>query len=96
MGTTASQKKLFFNLRKVKGQIQALEEGDLQPRPGQARSPRRLGVPEEDVVSMNRRLVRRCLAQRAGARRQSEGEWQDWLVDDTDNQETRPRRERGS
>src|SRR5687767_15281266 len=56
MGTTANQKKLFFNLRKVKGQIQALEEGDMRPDQV-AEIARRLGVPQEDVISMNRRLT---------------------------------------
>ena len=68
MGTTAAQKKLFFNLRKVKGQIKALEEGDL--RPDQVKQiATRLGVTEEDVISMNRRLAGDSLAQRAGPRR---------------------------
>ena len=85
MGTTASQKKLFFNLRKVKGQIQALEEGDL--RPDQVKEiAHRLGVPEEDVVSMNRRLSGDA-SLNAPVRAESEGEWQDWLVDDADTQE---------
>ena len=85
MGTTASQKKLFFNLRKVKGQIQALEEGDLQPDQVKEIA-RRLGVPEEDVVSMNRRLSGDA-SLNAPVRAESEGEWQDWLVDDTETQE---------
>ena len=85
MGTTASQKKLFFNLRKVKGQIQALEEGDLHPDHVKEIA-RRLGVPEEDVVSMNRRLSGDA-SLNAPVRAESEGEWQDWLVDDTDTQE---------
>jgi RNA polymerase sigma-32 factor len=86
MGTTASQKKLFFNLRKVKGQIQAFEEGDL--RPDQVTEiARRLGVPEEDVVSMNRRLSGDA-SLNAPVRAESEGEWQDWLVDDTSDQES--------
>jgi RNA polymerase sigma-32 factor len=86
MGTTASQKKLFFNLRKVKGQIQALEEGDL--RPDQVTEiARRLGVPEEDVVSMNRRLSGDA-SLNAPVRAESEGEWQDWLVDDVSDQES--------
>src|SRR3954453_15598773 len=86
MGTTASQKKLFFNLRKVKGQIQAFEEGDL--RPDQVKEiARRLGVPEEDVISMNRRLTGNA-SLNAPVRAESEGEWQDWLVDETDNQES--------
>jgi RNA polymerase sigma-32 factor len=86
MGTTASQKKLFFNLRKVKGQIQALEEGDLRPDQV-AEISRRLGVPHEDVVSMNRRLAGDA-SLNAPVRVDTEGEWQDWLVDETDDQET--------
>jgi RNA polymerase sigma-32 factor len=86
MGTTASQKKLFFNLRKIKGQIQALEDGDL--RPDQVTEiARRLGVPHEDVISMNRRLAGDT-SLNAPVRADSDGEWQDWLVDDTADQET--------
>jgi RNA polymerase sigma-32 factor len=87
MGTTANQKRLFFNLRKVKGQIQALEEGDL--RPDQVTTiAEKLGVTEEDVISMNRRLSGDT-SLNAPIRADSEsGEWQDWLVDDRDNQET--------
>ena len=86
MGTTASQKKLFFNLRRIKGQIEAIEEGDL--RPDQVKEiATRLGVPEDDVVSMNRRLSG-DVSLNAPVRAESEGEWQDWLVDDEDNQET--------
>ena len=85
MGTTANQKKLFFNLRKVKGQIQALEDGDL--RPDQVKTiAKRLGVTEEDVVSMNRRLSGDT-SLNAQIRADSEGEWQDWLVDERNNQE---------
>jgi RNA polymerase sigma-32 factor len=85
MGTTASQKKLFFNLRKVKGQIQALEEGDL--RPDQVTEiARRLGVPQEDVISMNRRLSGDA-SLNAPVRFDTEGEWQDWLVDESEDQE---------
>jgi RNA polymerase sigma-32 factor len=87
MGTTANQKKLFFNLRKVKGQIQALEEGDLRPDQV-AEIAHRLGVPEEDVISMNRRLSGDT-SLNAPLRADSEGEWQDWLVDDSESQETR-------
>ena len=87
MGTTANQKRLFFNLRKVKGQIQALDEGDLKPEHVAAIS-KRLGVPEEDVISMNRRLsgdssLNAPIRQEADAG----GEWQDWLVDDSETQE---------
>jgi RNA polymerase sigma-32 factor len=86
MGTTASQKKLFFNLRKAKSQLQALEEGDL--RPDQVKTiATNLGVPEEDVISMNRRLGGDA-SLNAPLRADSEsGEWQDWLVDDSPDQE---------
>jgi RNA polymerase sigma-32 factor len=86
MGTTASQKKLFFNLRKVKGHIQALEEGDLRPDQV-AEISRRLGVPAEDVISMNRRLSGDA-SLNAPVRMDAEGEWQDWLVDETPDQES--------
>jgi len=88
MGTTASQKKLFFNLRKAKSQLQALEEGDL--RPDQVKTiATNLGVPEEDVISMNRRLGGDA-SLNAPLRADSEsGEWQDWLVDEGPDQETR-------
>ena len=86
MGTTASQKKLFFNLRKVKGQIEAFEEGDLSPEHVKEIS-RRLGVPESDVISMNQRLAGDS-SLNAPLRNDSEtGEWQDWLVDEEDNPE---------
>jgi RNA polymerase sigma-32 factor len=87
MGTTAAQKKLFFNLRKIKGQLKALDEGDL--RPDQVKQiATRLGVTEEDVVSMNRRLAGDS-SLNAPVRNDSEsGEWQDWLVDETMDQET--------
>jgi RNA polymerase sigma-32 factor len=87
MGTTAAQKKLFFNLRKIKGQLRALEEGDL--RPDQVKQiATRLGVTEEDVVSMNRRLAGDS-SLNAPIRNDAEsGEWQDWLVDETIDQET--------
>jgi RNA polymerase sigma-32 factor len=86
MGTTANQKRLFFNLRKVKGQIQALEEGDLRPEQV-AVIAEKLGVPEEDVISMNRRLGGDA-SLNAPIRAESEGgEWQDWLVDDSASQE---------
>ncbi len=84
MGTTASQKKLFFKLRKVKGQIQALEDGDLNPEQV-TEIATRLGVPEQDVVSMNRRLGGDA-SLNAPLSRDGEagGEWQDWLVDDAE------------
>jgi RNA polymerase sigma-32 factor len=87
MGTTAAQKKLFFNLRKIKGQMKALEEGDLRPDQVK-RIATQLGVTEDDVVSMNRRLGGDS-SLNAPVRNDSEsGEWQDWLVDDTVDQET--------
>jgi RNA polymerase sigma-32 factor len=86
MGTTAAQKKLFFNLRRAKSQLQALEEGDLKPDQVKTIA-RRLGVSEEDVVSMNRRLGGDA-SLNAPVRADTEaGEWQDWLVDDAPDQE---------
>ena len=86
MGTTANQKKLFFNLRKAKGQISALDEGDL--RPDQVSTiATRLGVTEQDVVDMNRRLGG-DVSLNAPLREEGEGEWQDWLVDDSASQES--------
>ena len=88
MGTTASQKKLFFNLRKVKGQLQALEDGDLKPDQVEAIATK-LGVSEEDVVSMNRRLGGDAsLNSPIRADGDAGGEWQDWLADDSEDQET--------
>jgi RNA polymerase sigma-32 factor len=87
MGTTASQKKLFFNLRKLKGQIKALEEGDLHPE-NVSKIAETLGVPEQDVVSMNRRLSAPDHSLNAPLRIDGDGEWQDWLVDEGENQET--------
>jgi RNA polymerase sigma-32 factor len=89
MGTTAAQKKLFFNLRRMKGQIRALEEGDL--RPDQVKQiATKLGVPEDDVISMNRRLGGDAsLNAPVRADVEGGGEWQDWLVDDTPDQEER-------
>ena len=87
MGTTAAQKKLFFNLRKIKGQLRALDEGDLRPDQVK-RIATQLGVTEEDVVSMNRRLAGDS-SLNAPVRNDSEsGEWMDWLVDETMDQET--------
>jgi len=87
MGTTAAQKKLFFNLRRLKAQMSALEEGDLQQEQV-AKIARTLQVPEQDVVSMNRRLASPDHSLNAPLRADSEGEWQDWLVDDQETQET--------
>jgi RNA polymerase sigma-32 factor len=88
MGTTAAQKKLFFNLRKLKGQMQAIDEGDLSPE--QVRKiATRLGVPEEEVVNMNRRLAAPDSSLNAPVKSEGDMEWQDWLVDETPNQESR-------
>ncbi|BBK42294.1 RNA polymerase sigma factor RpoH [Allostella vacuolata] len=87
MGTTAAQKKLFFNLRKLKGQMQAIDEGDLSPEQV-AKIAKELGVPEADVISMNRRLGAPDHSLNAPLRTDGDGEWQDWLVDDSDSQET--------
>jgi RNA polymerase sigma-32 factor len=87
MGTTAAQKKLFFNLRKLKGQLQAIDEGDLSPE-NVTKIATELGVPEADVVSMNRRLAAPDHSLNAPLRSDGEGEWQDWLVDDVTDQET--------
>ena len=87
MGTTAAQKKLFFNLRRLKGQMQAMDEGDL-PQETVSSIATTLNVPEADVVSMNRRLASPDHSLNAPVRIDGEGEWQDWLVDDTEDQET--------
>jgi RNA polymerase sigma-32 factor len=87
MGTTAAQKKLFFNLRRLKGQMQAIEDGDLQPEQV-TKIATTLAVPEQDVISMNRRLAAPDHSLNAPVRMDSEGEWQDWLVDEGDSQET--------
>lgn len=87
MGTTANQKKLFFNLRKAKSQISALSEGDL--RPDQVKTiATRLGVHEQEVIEMNRRLGGdSSLNTPLRADGEGDGEWQDWLVDDRPSQE---------
>jgi len=88
IGTTAAQKKLFFNLRRVKGQLKALEEGDLHPDTVKEIATR-LNVPEDDVVNMNRRLAAPDHSLNAPMRSDGDGgEWQEWLVDDVDSQET--------
>ncbi len=87
MGTTAAQKKLFFNLRRLKGQMQAIDDGDLQPEQV-AKIAHVLAVPEQDVVSMNRRLSAPDHSLNAPVRADSEGEWQDWLVDESESQES--------
>jgi RNA polymerase sigma-32 factor len=85
MGTTASQKKLFFNLRKAKSQISALEDGDMRPDQVE-KIATRLGVPEQDVIDMNRRMSGDA-SLNTPLREEGEGEWQDWLVDDSASQE---------
>ena len=88
MGTTANQKKLFFNLRKAKSKISALEEGDL--RPDQVKLiAQRLGVTEQDVIDMNRRLGGDISLNAPIRDDVNSGEWQDWLVDEASDQETR-------
>ncbi len=86
MGTTANQKKLFFSLRKAKSQINALEEGDLTPEHVREIA-HRLGVPEHDVVDMNRRLSAPDSSLNAPVKNESDAEWQDWLTDDGLDQE---------
>jgi len=87
MGTTAAQKRLFFNLRKAKSRISALEEGDLKPEQVQSIA-KRLGVTEKDVIDMNRRLAGDSSLNAPIRAEADSGEWQDWLVDERDNQET--------
>jgi RNA polymerase sigma-32 factor len=88
MGTTAAQKKLFFNLRKAKSEIEALQEGDLRPDQV-SQIATKLGVLDAEVISMNRRLAGGDASLNSPMRADSESEWQDWLVDDqTPSQET--------
>ncbi|KLN62082.1 MULTISPECIES: RNA polymerase sigma factor RpoH [Kiloniella] len=86
MGTTAAQKKLFFNLRKLKGQMSAIDEGDLSPEQV-THIADTLKVSENDVVQMNRRLAGPDNSLNAPLRIDGDGEWQDWLVDETESQE---------
>jgi len=88
MGTTAAQKKLFFNLRKLKGQLQAIDDGDLPPEIV-SKIATKLEVPESDVVSMNRRLASPDHSLNSPLRTDGEGEWQDWLVDQEESQEAK-------
>jgi RNA polymerase sigma-32 factor len=88
MGTTANQKKMFFNLRKAKSKISVLDEGDM--RPDQVKIiARRLGVTQTDVICMNRRLGGDVSLNAPIREDGHSGEWQDWLVDDISDQETR-------
>ena len=86
LGTTAAQKKLFFNLRKIKGQMKAIDDGDLPPETVTTIA-KRLGVEEREVVNMNRRLAAPDHSLNASVRSDSDGEWQDWLVDNKPSQE---------
>ncbi len=89
IGTTAAQKKLFFNLRRLKREMKAIDEGDLSPEQVK-KIAYQLAVPEEEVVNMNRRLSGGGdQSLNAPIRMDGEGEWQDWLTDDTESQETR-------
>ena len=81
IGTTAAQKKLFFNLRKLKSRINALESGDMTPEQVKEIA-ERLGVPEEDVIAMNRRLAGDASLNAPLRADEDSGEWQDWLVDE--------------
>src|SRR5213082_769498 len=87
MGTTAAQKKLFFNLRKAKSKISALEEGDLRPDQVQIIA-KRLGVTEQDVIDMNRRLGGDASLNAPIREEGDSGEWMDWLVDESASQES--------
>ena len=87
MGTTAAQKKLFFNLRRTKGQIEALEEGDMTHEHVETIA-KKLGVSEEEVVNMNRRMSGPDSSLNAPVGEDGDMEWQDWLADDTLDQET--------
>ncbi|HEY7299515.1 MAG TPA: RNA polymerase sigma factor RpoH [Xanthobacteraceae bacterium] len=88
MGTTANQKKLFFNLRKAKSKISALEEGDMHPDQVKLIA-KRLGVTEQDVIEMNRRLGGDVSLNAPIREEGDSGEWQDWLVDESSSQESR-------
>jgi RNA polymerase sigma-32 factor len=86
MGTTAAQKKLFFNLRRLKGQIKEIDDGDLAPE-SVRQIATTLAVSEDDVVQMNRRMSGGDQSLNAPMRQDGEAEWQDWLVDDSDTQD---------
>ncbi|WP_416898433.1 MAG: RNA polymerase sigma factor RpoH [Minwuia sp.] len=86
MGTTAAQKKLFFNLRKLKGQLQAIDEGDLHPDTVTTIATK-LQVSEQEVIDMNRRLAAPDHSLNAPLRMDGDEEWMDWLTDDSETQE---------
>ena len=87
IGTTAAQKKLFFNLRRLKGQLQAIEDGDLSPE-HVASIASRLRVSEPEVIQMNHRISSPDMSLNAPLREHGEGEWQDWLADTGEDQES--------
>jgi RNA polymerase sigma-32 factor len=87
LGTTAAQRKLFFNLRRLKRDMQAVDEGDLPPEQV-TQIARTLAVPEQDVIVMNARLAAPDRSLNAPVGAGSEGEWQDWLVGEAEDQET--------
>jgi len=87
MGTTAAQKKLFFNLRRLKGKLQEIDEGDMSPE-AVKKIATELKVTEDEVVSMNRRLSGGDHSLNAPLRQDGDGEWMDWLMDESDTQET--------
>lgn len=86
IGTTASQRKLFFNLRRIKGQIKAIDEGDLNPEQVEIIATT-LGVSEQDVVDMNRRLSSPDNSLNTSIKTDGDTEWQDWLIDESESQE---------
>ncbi|MGD1954908.1 MAG: RNA polymerase sigma factor RpoH [Sphingomonadales bacterium] len=86
IGTTSAQKKLFFNLRKLKGKLQAIEEGDVHPE-NVKEIATRLNVTEDDVISMNRRMPAPDSSLNSPLKMDGEGEWQDWLTDDAPGQD---------
>ena len=86
MGTTAAQKKLFFNLKKIKKQIAPSEEGDLKKEQVNEIS-KRLGVKSDEVISMNRRMMGQEKSLNEPIKSDEKGEWQDWVVDDNLDQE---------
>ena len=87
IGTTAAQKKLFFNLRKIKSQLKAIDDGDLKDSTVKTIAGK-LNVSETEVVNMNRRMAGPDHSLNAPVRDDADGEWQDWLVDERPDQET--------
>ena len=88
MGTTAAQKKLFFNLRRLKGQLQSIDDNSISPE-NVKKIATKLSVSEEDVISMDQRMAAPDHSLNAPLRVDGEGEWQDWLVDETESQESK-------